>query len=151
MDRTHAPRLSPARSALLAGVKAFHLLAFLIIQSAILYLVYSGLRGRSDRRAAIAAGIATAESAIYAGNGFRCPLTSVAEDLGAEHGQVTDIFLPQWLASNIARIYVPLFALGLALHGRLMARRMRGGHGGSRSARGASADLLRSLTAEEGQ
>lgn len=108
---------------LLAGVKTIHLIAFAIIQTAILYLVVSGLLGRSGRREAIAAGIAAAESAIYAANGFRCPLTGIAEDLGAEHGQVTDIYLPQWLASNIARIYVPLFTLGLLLHARLLWRR----------------------------
>lgn len=138
---------SATRAMLLAGVKAFHLGAFLIIQTAILYLVYSGIRGRSDRRAAIAAAIATGESAVYAGNGFRCPLTDVALDLGSEHGQVTDIFLPQWLARNIANIYVPLSTLGLLLHARLMLR----AHRGSPADRRGGGDLIRSLTAEEGQ
>ena len=142
---------SSRRAAMLAGVKAFHLGAFLIIQTAILYLVYSGLLGQSDRRAALAAGIATGESAIYAGNGFRCPLTEVAENLGSEHGQVTDIFLPQWLASNIARIYVPLFALGLLLHARLMLRAHRNPAAGLPSGQEGAANLLRSPTAEEGQ
>ena len=98
-----------ARAPALVGVKAVHSLAFFVIQSAICYLVYSGLRGQTDRRAAIAAAIATGETLIYAGNGFRCPLTGLAEDLGAARGSVTDIFLPRWLASNIARIYGPLF------------------------------------------
>jgi hypothetical protein len=102
----------------LFGVKAFHSFAFFVIQSAILYFLFKGARQESDRRAAIAAAIAIGESAVYAGNGFRCPLTSLAEDLGDEHGQVTDIFLPQWLASNIARIYVPLLLLAIALHAR---------------------------------
>lgn len=110
------------KAAVLFAIKAFHSLAFFVIQSAILYLLYAGIRGRSDRRAAAAAGIATAESLIYAGNGFRCPLTGPAERLGAERGSVTDIFLPGWLARNIANIYTPLFALGLLLHARNMMR-----------------------------
>jgi len=107
-----------ARPWALFGVKAFHSLAFWMIQSAIFYLLYKGWRRESDRRAAIAFSIAVGESAVYAANGFRCPLTSVAEELGAEHGAVTDIFLPKWLASNVANIYVPLLVAGVALHVR---------------------------------
>jgi len=107
-----------ARRPAYIAVKVFHSLAFWTIQSAIFYLVYKGLRRESDRGAAIAVAIAGGESMIYAGNGFRCPLTGLAEDLGAESGSVTDIFLPKWLASNVARIYTPLLALGLFLHAR---------------------------------
>jgi len=112
-----------ARSPALFGVKAVHSIAFFVIQSAICYLVYAGFRRQTDRRAAIAAAIATGETLIYAGNGFRCPLTGLAEDLGAARGAVTDIFLPRWLASNIARIYGPLFVLALVLHARNVMRR----------------------------
>ena len=107
------------------GVKAVHSVAFFILQSAIIYLVYKGLRGESDRHAAMSAVLVGGECAIYAGNGFRCPLTGLAEDLGAESGQVTDIFLPKWLADNIANIYGPLFAVGLIIHGRNLMRARR--------------------------
>lgn len=103
-------------------------MAFFIIQSAILYLLYSGARGRSDRKAALAAGIALGESAIYAGNGFRCPLTGVAERLGAESGAITDIFLPNWLARNVANIYVPLLLTAIVLHARNLLRRRHTAH-----------------------
>jgi hypothetical protein len=125
MTRRLAQRLTrrQARAALIA-VKTVHSIAFWVIQSAIVYILYKGVRRQTDRGVAIAAGIGTAESAIYAGNGFRCPLTGLAEDLGSEHGAVTDIFLPGWLAANVANIYTPMFALGLFLHGRnLVARR----------------------------
>ena len=118
------PRPLPGsvRRYVLFAVKAVHSLAFLVIQSAILLLIFLGVRGQTDRRAALAFGIAAGESLIYAGNGFRCPLTGLAEDLGAESGAVTDIFLPRWLASNIARIYTPLFVIGIALHLRNIVR-----------------------------
>jgi len=38
--------------------------------------------------------VVATESLIFAGNGFRCPLTRIAERLGAERGSVTDIYLP---------------------------------------------------------
>ena len=50
-------------------------------------------------------------------------MTSLAEDLGAERGSVTDIFLPHWLASNIGNIYGPLLGLGLYLHVRNLRQR----------------------------
>ena len=107
----------------LFGVKATHSLAFWIIQSAIFYLLYKGFKKETDERAGVAAAIAMGETIIYAANGFRCPLTSLAEDLGAERGSVTDIFLPRWLASNIGNIYGPLLGLGLYLHARNLRRR----------------------------
>jgi hypothetical protein len=106
-----------AREAIFA-IKLVHSLAFGVIQTAIVYLLYKGLRRQTDRSAAIAASIAIGESAIYAGNRFRCPLTDLAERLGSDHGAITDIFLPKWLAANVARIYTPLLVLAIALHVR---------------------------------
>ncbi len=111
------------RSATLFGVKAVHSLIFLALQTAIGYLLFTGLKGRSDRSALVAAAAVGAECAIYVGNGFRCPLTGVAERLGSAHGAVTDIFLPRWLAFNIDKIYGPLFAVGLLLHTRNLLHR----------------------------
>jgi hypothetical protein len=54
------------------------------------------------------------EMAIFAGNRFRCPLTGLAEGLGAESGRVTDIFLPLWVADRIPQLFTPPFAVGLA-------------------------------------
>ena len=108
------------------GVKTVLSVAFWILQSAILYLVYKAFRGESDSKAAAAAVLVGGECAIYAGNGFRCPLTGLAEDLGAESGSVTDIFLPDWLARNIANIYAPMYFVALGLHARNLRRRNGG-------------------------
>jgi hypothetical protein len=48
-----------------------------------------------------------AESLIFVANGFRCPLTEVAERVGAEQGSVADIYLPRWFARNLPAIHVP--------------------------------------------
>ena len=111
-----------ARGAAIFAIKAFHSLAFAVIQTCIVFLLYKGVRRQSDRAAAVAAAVAVGESAIYAGNGFRCPLTGLAERLGSDHGAVTDIFLPKWLAANVARIYTPLLVVALALHARNLRR-----------------------------
>jgi hypothetical protein len=86
------------------------------------YVLYAGLANRTDRRAAIAAAVIAAESLVFAANRFRCPLTDVAESLGAEHASVTDIYLPAQFARNLPAIHAPLLALALFLHGRNLRR-----------------------------
>jgi hypothetical protein len=86
------------------------------------YLVYAGFAKRSDRRAALAAAVVGGESVLFAANGFRCPLTDVAESLGADDGSVTDIFLPRWFAHSLPAIHVPLILLTAYLHGRNLRR-----------------------------
>jgi hypothetical protein len=88
-------------------------------------VLFSGFARRSDRRAAFAGAMVIGECAIFAGSGFRCPLTGVAEALGDEHGSVTDIYLPHWFARNLPAIHVPLVALAVALHTRNLRARPR--------------------------
>ncbi|HEX6110493.1 MAG TPA: hypothetical protein VFZ02_13860, partial [Ktedonobacteraceae bacterium] len=76
------PPLSWRRLALVS-VKAVHSLIYFSIEFCMGYLIYAGLKGREDRRTAIAAGVVAGESIISLGNRCRCPLTGVAEDLGA--------------------------------------------------------------------
>lgn len=106
----------------LVAVKVIHTFAWFSIESCVVYLVYAGVAKRSDRRAALAAAVVGGESVIFAANRFRCPLTDVAESLGADDGSVTDIFLPRWFAHNLPAIHVPLILLTAYLHGRNLRR-----------------------------
>jgi hypothetical protein len=115
-ERTDTSRLA------LTAVKAIHTLLWAVIETAVVYLLVAGFRGRSDRRAAIAAGVVAAESLVFLGNGARCPLTGIAESLGAESGSVTDIFLPKWFAHYLPVIHVPVVGLAIYLHGRNLLR-----------------------------
>src|SRR5512132_4000359 len=95
----------------LVAVKTVHTIAFFSIGSCLGYLAYSGLMRRSDRRAVIAGAVVTGEALVYAGNGFRCPLTD----------------LPRWLESHLPQITGPIFVGALALHARnlIESRRAR--------------------------
>jgi hypothetical protein len=81
--------------------------------SCVLCILYSGLTGRTSRltRASIVAVLA--ESLIFFGNGQRCPLTDLAEELGSEHGSVGDIFLPGWFARRIPVVSSSMVVIGL--------------------------------------
>lgn len=117
----------------LKAVKAVHTLAWFTIEAAIVYVLYAGIRGRSDRRAAVAGTVVFAETAVFAGNGFHCPLTAVAQRLGDSHGSVTDIYLPKWFAHNLPAIHVPLIVLAVAIHWRNLRRQFRSGSAGTRT------------------
>ncbi|WP_245953813.1 hypothetical protein [Arthrobacter silvisoli] len=86
-------------------------------------MLYKGLVGRTDRRVGLAAAVVAGETLVFAGNGFRCPLTQLAKHYGAESGAVTDIYLPKWFAHNMPAIHVPLLAAMTYLHIRNYRRR----------------------------
>lgn len=64
------------------------------------YVLYAGAARRTGRGAALAGAAVAGESLIFAANGFRCPLTQVAEKIGAADGSVTDNWLPRWFATT---------------------------------------------------
>ena len=117
---------------MVAAIKSVHTLAWLSIESCVLYILYAGFARRSDKRAALAGAVVTGEALVFAGNGFRCPLTGLAERYGAESGSVTDIYLPRWFAHNMPAIHAPLLVLIAYLHLRNLQRtRKDQDHGGS--------------------
>lgn len=84
--------------AAVAGLKAVHTVIFAGELVAILWLVVSGLVGRRDRTVGIAAVAIAAEAAVFVANDGVCPITPLTERLGAAHGSVSDIFLPDAVA-----------------------------------------------------
>jgi hypothetical protein len=120
-----ASRALPARwrDATLWWIKAIHTLLFASIGGAILLFVWDGFRGRPRRRTAYALGVALGETAVYVSNNQVCPLTPLAEDLGADSGSVVDIFLPDAVARRIPLVSGAALLLGLALNARNLARR----------------------------
>lgn len=134
MSRETAPANSPTTAAQIRGwrhlgivaIKTVHTIAFFSIGSCLGYLVWSGLARRSDRRAAVTGAVVTGEALVYALNKFRCPLTSLAERLGAEHGSVADIYLPRWLVTHLPLITGPMFSGALVLHTRNLVESGRG-------------------------
>jgi hypothetical protein len=109
----------PSRNrAQLTAIKVAHTLAWFSVEASVAYVLFAGVTRRSDRRAGLAAGVVAGETLIFAANGFRCPLTRLAEEIGAEHGSVTDLYLPEWLAHHLPVIHVPVIVLAALLHGR---------------------------------
>ncbi|MEC3981666.1 hypothetical protein [Amycolatopsis sp. H20-H5] len=51
--------------------KSVHTLIWLLVESSVVYLLVSGVAGRSDRRAATAGAIVAVETLVFLGNGAR--------------------------------------------------------------------------------
>lgn len=55
---------------------------------------------------------------MYVSNNQVCPLSPLAEDLGAENGSVTDILLPIWISRRIPLVSGTVLLFGIALNVR---------------------------------
>src|SRR4051812_48031063 len=111
------PSVPPRR---LAAIRAVHTAAWASIEFCVGYLLWSGARGRSDRRAAAAAAVVAGEYLVFAADEFRCPLTGMAERTGAPSSSVTDSYLPKWVAANLPAIHLPLLVLIGWMHRRAL-------------------------------
>ena len=106
-------------------IKAAHTLAWFSIESCMAYVLDAGAARRTGRGAALAGAVVAGERLIFAANEFRCPLTQLAEKIGAADGSVTDIWLPRWFAHNLPAIHVPRLAVAAYLNGRNLRDRQR--------------------------
>jgi hypothetical protein len=102
-----------------------HTAVWASIEACVVYLLWSGATGRSDRRAAVAAAVVGGECLVFAADGFRCPLTGLAEAAGAPSGSVTDIYLPRWFARALPVLHLPLLVLIGWLHRRALREHRR--------------------------
>ena len=113
------PPVDARRLALIRGV---HTAAWFSIESCVGYLLWSGATGRSDRRAGVAAAVVAGECLVFTADGFRCPMTGLAEAAGAASGSVTDIYLPTWFARSLPAVHLPLLVFIGWLHARTLRR-----------------------------
>jgi hypothetical protein len=114
---------APARPAVLAAIRLVHTVAFFSIGMCIIVYVWEGVRGRAGRRAAASLSVALAEAFVYLSNNQVCPLTPLAEELGADDGAVVDMYLPRWLSSRIPQVSTTMLIVGLGLSLRALRRR----------------------------
>lgn len=126
MSASSTASSSTARAVALFAVKAVHSAIFVVLLGSILRFTADGWRGRRDRTTAVAAGLVIVEIGVFLSNRGRCPLTGVAEELGAEDGRVSDIFLPEVLARTLPVWSTAILLLGVVGHVR-SARARRAG------------------------
>jgi hypothetical protein len=102
------------RTSMLALIRATHTAIYVVMASSTLILVF-GITGASGWWLWIVLALLAIETAVFVGNGFRCPLTRLAVDYGAEKGYAFDTFLPERATRYTFRVFGSLMVLGLLL------------------------------------
>jgi hypothetical protein len=103
-------------------VKLVHTCVFVVLSLCVLYALFSGIFNHITQWTWDAVASVCVEGLVLAVSGGRCPLTIVAERLGATQGAVADIFLPKWFADRILPICGTTFLVACVL---LMVRLLR--------------------------
>jgi hypothetical protein len=98
----------------IVAIKALHTAIFGVLMACVVYVSLAGVRDRMTRHASLALVAIVAEGLVISRNNGRCPLTDMVEELGGEHGSVSDIFLPRWVAEHIPHISCTLLGIGMA-------------------------------------
>lgn len=96
-------------------IKLLHTVIFWILSICVLYSLFSGISGQITLWTWVAVGLVVIESIVLMLFGWTCPLTLLAEQLGAERGSVADIFLPKWFADRIFPVCGTTFALAVVI------------------------------------
>ena len=87
------------------------------MSACLIYILYCGITKTYNWPLLLAISAILINGLAVLLNHGRCPLTTLAEKLGAEKGTITDIFLPQWIARNVFAFSTVLFAAELILLG----------------------------------
>jgi hypothetical protein len=96
-------------------IKLVHTAIFAILSMCVLYVLASGAVDRITPWTWCAIAAIVVEGIVLFVNNGKCPLTAVAERLGATNGSVSDIYLPKWFADRIFPICGTLFLIGCVL------------------------------------
>jgi hypothetical protein len=100
-------------SQLLTAVRAAHTAVYLVMVSAILVLLYAGATAYVGVWLWVSLGLLGAETVVFVGNGFKCPLTALAVRYGATTGVAFDTFLPERVTRYTFRFFGSLMVVGL--------------------------------------
>jgi len=100
---------------MLALVRWLHTAVYAVMVAAIGVLLFAGVGAYTGVWLWAALGLLGAETLVFAGNGFSCPLTALAVRYGAEKGWAFDTFLPERVTRLTFRVFGSLMTLGLVL------------------------------------
>ena len=90
-------------------IKFVHSLLFFLIAICTVYVFFAALFNHINWLTWFAFAVAVVELLALAFNEWRCPLTDLAEQKGAEVGSVADLFLPEFLSDHLFTIFSILF------------------------------------------
>ncbi len=107
----------PAHANKLFLIKSVHTIIFILMSSALVYILYSGITRTYNWILFSAIAAILVEGMVLIFNHFQCPFTDLARRYGDEKGLITDMFYPKWFVPHVFRVSTVLFVIGLVLLG----------------------------------
>lgn len=92
-------------------IKVIHAVLFFLISISTIYALITAALDQVNTLTWWAVGVVIIELLALMLNNWRCPLTDLAEQQGAEVGSVADLFLPGWLSDRLFGIFGILFVV----------------------------------------
>ena len=92
-------------------IKFAHSFAFWFMFACFVYNIYAAVTAIFNWVLFITVGTHLIEGVVLIFNRWTCPLRTMAENCGAENGQISDIFLPKWLADRLFPIGMGMFVV----------------------------------------
>lgn len=99
----------------LAIIRAVHTAIYLVMAASTFVLLYAGITGQTGIWLWVVLTMLAVETAVFAGFGFKCPLSALAVKYGARTGHVFDTFLPERVTRYTFRFFGTVMAIGLLL------------------------------------
>ncbi len=96
-------------------IKITHTVIWLIMASAVFYILYCGISGNLNRTLYFTICLILFEIVVLILNHWACPLTIVAKKIKPDWKDGDDIFLPKWLAIHNKMIFGTLFIIGIVV------------------------------------
>ncbi|PAU94906.1 hypothetical protein CK503_05405 [Aliifodinibius salipaludis] len=92
-------------------IKLVHSFLFFLIGISTIYVFVTAALDQVNTLTWWAFGVAITELLALMLNNWRCPLTDLAEQHGAEVGSVADLFVPIWLSDRLFAVFGVLFVV----------------------------------------
>lgn len=99
----------------ITAIKAIHSIIWIIMASAVFYILYCGIFDIANTFLYLSIGLIAAEIVVLLIFSWSCPLTIVAKRIKTDWKDGDDIFLPTWVAIHNKTIFGFLLTLGICL------------------------------------
>jgi len=96
-------------------IKTLHTIIYLVVVTAISYILYAGLVEKYDPVLWISLGVVGIEGIVFLASGMKCPLTTIAQRYGDPRGYVGDLIFSQKTSNLLFRTFEVALAIGLLI------------------------------------
>jgi polyferredoxin len=94
-------------------IKFIHTAVFIVMNVFLAILIFEVIADRISYLSWLSIAALLTESVVLIANGWRCPISIYAENVGATNGRESDIFLPLWFTDQIPLVYGSILAIVL--------------------------------------